>query len=110
MRQFSLIEDSVALVLTFTLIGKLGAAGTTGVVYVYTTELFPTVFRNAGIGACSFFGRLGAVSAPQIHLLVRHQWKRINVKGRLLNKTNVYRRLNLWTSGYLWLSMEVSAA
>lgn len=34
------------------------------VVYLYTSEMFPTVVRNAAIGICSMMARLGAMIAP----------------------------------------------
>lgn len=40
------------------------------VVYVYTTELFPTQLRHSLLGTCSMFGRMGSIVAPQTPLLV----------------------------------------
>ncbi|XP_060789238.1 solute carrier family 22 member 7-like isoform X3 [Neoarius graeffei] len=39
------------------------------VLFLYTTELFPTVLRQNGVGYASFMGRLGASIAPLIMLL-----------------------------------------
>ncbi|XP_077294525.1 organic cation transporter protein-like isoform X2 [Arctopsyche grandis] len=39
------------------------------VVYVYTTELFPTQLRHSLLGTCSMFGRMGSIVAPQTPLL-----------------------------------------
>ncbi|XP_050293326.1 solute carrier family 22 member 3-like isoform X2 [Anthonomus grandis grandis] len=39
------------------------------VLYVYTTELFPTSSRHAMFSICSMFGRIGSMVAPQIPLL-----------------------------------------
>ena len=33
-------------------------------VYQYAAEMFPTVVRNAGIGSCSAFSRIGSILAP----------------------------------------------
>lgn len=40
------------------------------VLYVFTTELFPTSSRHSMFSICSMFGRFGSVVAPQIPLLV----------------------------------------
>lgn len=45
------------------LLGKVCAACGFGVVYVYSTELFPTVIRNQAVGLCSLSARIGAVAA-----------------------------------------------
>ncbi|XP_052750899.1 organic cation transporter protein-like [Galleria mellonella] len=50
-----------------------GAAATT--LYVYTTELFPTVVRNMGMGACSTFMRIGSMFAPFVsNLSITTPW------------------------------------
>ena len=36
------------------------------VVYIYTTESFPTVMRQTSLGTCSIFARIGSISAPFI--------------------------------------------
>ncbi|OWF45915.1 Organic cation transporter protein [Mizuhopecten yessoensis] len=48
------------------MLGKLGAAGAFGIIYTYSAELFPTVVRNAGMGASSCISRIGAIAAPYI--------------------------------------------
>ncbi|XP_046845871.1 organic cation transporter protein-like isoform X2 [Xenia sp. Carnegie-2017] len=37
--------------------------------FIYTSELFPTVIRNIGLGAGVFGARIGNILAPQITLL-----------------------------------------
>jgi MFS family permease len=49
--------------------GKFGGASAFILLYVYTIELFPTVVRNAALGANSSSARLGGVLAPLIVLL-----------------------------------------
>ncbi|KAI8495630.1 hypothetical protein Bbelb_266020 [Branchiostoma belcheri] len=50
-------------------IGKFGAAGCFGTIYVFATEIFPTVVRNVGVGASSMCARIGAIVAPFVFLL-----------------------------------------
>ncbi|KAK7087407.1 organic cation transporter protein-like [Littorina saxatilis] len=53
----------------FAIIGRFFMAGLFSVIFVYTTELYPTVIRNIGMGSCLFWARLGGVIAPQINEL-----------------------------------------
>lgn len=50
------------------MIASVGLQITTGLVfcfyYLYTAESFPTTMRQAGMGACSVFARIGSVVAP----------------------------------------------
>lgn len=52
--------------IVFALIGKFGAAAAYPLVYVFSAELFPTVVRNAGMGASSCVSRVGGMAAPYI--------------------------------------------
>ncbi|XP_077988709.1 organic cation transporter protein-like [Glandiceps talaboti] len=52
------------LILTVALIGKFGIAGSFAIVFLYSTELFPTVVRNLGVGVSSFSSRIGGILAP----------------------------------------------
>ena len=54
------------LTTTLALIGKAGAAGSFGLVYLFTSEIMPTVVRNGGLGLCSALARAGAMVAPYI--------------------------------------------
>jgi MFS transporter, OCT family, solute carrier family 22 (organic cation transporter), member 4/5 len=49
--------------------GKFGVAAAFAMLFVYTTELFPTVVRNAALGANSAAARVGGVAAPMVVLL-----------------------------------------
>jgi len=47
-------------------IGKFLITGSFSMMFVYATELFPTVVRNVGVGSCSMFARVGGMLAPYI--------------------------------------------
>ncbi|KAL8562536.1 hypothetical protein ACOMHN_045801 [Nucella lapillus] len=53
----------------FAIVGRFFMAGLFSIIFVYTTELYPTVIRNIGMGACLFWARLGGVMAPIINEL-----------------------------------------
>lgn len=48
------------------MIGKFSITASFTVVYVYTSELYPTVIRNAGLCLSSMIGRLGSILAPYV--------------------------------------------
>ena len=47
-------------------LGKFMITASFAMVYQYSAEVFPTVVRNAGLGSCSFFSRIGSIIAPFI--------------------------------------------
>ncbi|XP_028407609.1 solute carrier family 22 member 15-like isoform X2 [Dendronephthya gigantea] len=51
------------------IIGRIGFSGSFSVLFIYTSELFPTEIRNVGLGACMSWTRFGGMIAPQILLL-----------------------------------------
>jgi hypothetical protein len=52
------------------LLGKFSITISFTVVYVYTTEMFPTELRHSLLGVCAMVGRIGSMVAPQTPLLV----------------------------------------
>ena len=50
-------------------LGIFGMAGTYNLLYIYTTELFPTVVRNVALGSTMQAARMGAISAPFVVVL-----------------------------------------
>lgn len=60
------------LIVALAMIGKLAITASYGVIYLFSTEQFPTVIRNAGLGAGSTSARLGSVLAPIINETVRY--------------------------------------
>lgn len=56
---------AVTLVATgFSLIGKMAATGSFSSVFLYTPEIYPTNYRNSGLGIASSISRIGGILAP----------------------------------------------
>jgi len=51
----------LTIVRVFSLCGKFGISGAYAVLYLFTTEQFPTVTKNSGLGMCSLCARIGGI-------------------------------------------------
>ncbi|XP_060081316.1 organic cation transporter protein-like [Ylistrum balloti] len=58
--------ENEVIITTLAMIGKFGTSAAYGTMYLYSVELFPTVVRNAGLGASICAGRIGGIVAPYI--------------------------------------------
>lgn len=52
------------LATVFTLIGKSASTGSFSTVFLYTPEIYPTNYRNSGLGIASSVSRIGGILAP----------------------------------------------
>ena len=59
-------QDFFWIRLILSSIGKMGASAVFSVIFIYTSELFPTCVRNSAMGLCSTVARIGAMLAPSI--------------------------------------------
>lgn len=57
-------ETMPGATLAFALIGNTGAYAAFVLIYLYSSEVFPTVIRNSAMGFASMFGRFGSFIAP----------------------------------------------
>ena len=62
----NLLSVDPLIVTMIALIGKTAIAGTFGVIFNYTAELYPTQIRATGFGFCSAMGRIGSIAAPLV--------------------------------------------
>lgn len=63
------IEQGSTISTAIVMMGKLFIAGSFGVIYNYSAELFPTVVRNSAMGLGSMCARLSGALTPLITLL-----------------------------------------
>ncbi|CAL1537057.1 unnamed protein product [Lymnaea stagnalis] len=60
--------------ITLAITGRCAMACLFAIIFVYTSEIYPTVIRNIGMGACCFWARVGGVLAPQINQWTKTLW------------------------------------
>ncbi|XP_051259111.1 solute carrier family 22 member 4-like isoform X2 [Dicentrarchus labrax] len=60
------LHSHAALTLTLVLLGKFGVLAGTGVLYMFTGELSPTVIRNTAMSSCAMFSRVGSSVSPYL--------------------------------------------
>jgi putative MFS transporter len=53
------VQRTIIFIINITL--KFLASASFAIIYLYSTELFPTGVRTTGLGMCSMTGRLGAI-------------------------------------------------
>ncbi|XP_048399777.2 organic cation/carnitine transporter 2-like isoform X2 [Stegostoma tigrinum] len=80
-----LIPSNLSVLATLlVMIGKFGTTIAFAIVYVYSSELFPTVVRNMGVGVSCMACRFGAIISPYIFYLgVHHEFLPFIVMGCL---------------------------
>ncbi|KAI4470609.1 solute carrier family 22 member [Holotrichia oblita] len=57
------------LVVALAMISKFAITASYGTIYIFSVEQFPTIIRNAGLGAGSTSARVGSVLAPIINIM-----------------------------------------
>ena len=57
--------------IAFWLMGKFGISICFLSLFVYGSEIFPTIVRNTCLGTCAFFGNLGGMLAFQTQYLAK---------------------------------------
>uniref|UniRef100_A0AAY4BVI9 Major facilitator superfamily (MFS) profile domain-containing protein n=1 Tax=Denticeps clupeoides TaxID=299321 RepID=A0AAY4BVI9_9TELE len=65
-------EDVHGLTIALVMMGKTGVTGAYTFIYLYVTELFPTVVRNMGLSASTMASRTGSIISPYIAYMGRY--------------------------------------
>ncbi|XP_063744434.1 organic cation/carnitine transporter 2-like isoform X4 [Eleginops maclovinus] len=60
------LYSNAAITLTLVLLGKFGILAGIGVLYMFTSELSPTVIRNTAMSSCAMFSRVGSSVSPYL--------------------------------------------
>ena len=54
------------------IIGKFFISCSLGLIYLYTSEMFPTSTRSAALGMCATMSKFGSIAAPALAEVVSH--------------------------------------
>ena len=63
---FSGMTSSASLQRSAAILGKAGIAATFALIFLFSSEMFPTSVRSQSLGICSTFARVGSLTAPII--------------------------------------------
>uniref|UniRef100_A0A915LKR1 Major facilitator superfamily (MFS) profile domain-containing protein n=1 Tax=Meloidogyne javanica TaxID=6303 RepID=A0A915LKR1_MELJA len=63
------LRGEMAFSLLFLLAGKACIQGAFNILYIFTSELYPTVIRNSAVGTCSMIARIGSAASGYIAIL-----------------------------------------
>lgn len=61
-----------SLLMAFAVISKFSLSVSFASIYLLSSEVYPTVVRNVGLGSCSMMGRIGAIVAPFMKETAEH--------------------------------------
>ncbi|XP_041465548.1 solute carrier family 22 member 21-like [Lytechinus variegatus] len=76
--------DLSPVIVTVAMVGKFCISASYAIVFLYASELFPTVIRNLGLGVSSFSSRVGGIVAPLLLALGDYQyWLPMTIFGSL---------------------------
>lgn len=66
----NILSDHIAIILVFALMGKFAIAAAFSIIYIHTSEMYPTSLRTVSLSVCSSVARFGMILAPYIAHLV----------------------------------------
>ncbi|KAK4294229.1 hypothetical protein Pmani_033131 [Petrolisthes manimaculis] len=64
---FAFPDVHVSIKMILSLVGKMGVTASFSLLFVYTSELFPTHHRSLALGACGMLGRVGSIISPYVN-------------------------------------------
>ncbi|KIH43574.1 hypothetical protein ANCDUO_26417 [Ancylostoma duodenale] len=65
----AVISENFMFALSFMMIGKICIQGAFNILYIFTSELYPTIVRNTAVGVTSMVARFGSGVSSYIALL-----------------------------------------